>query len=67
VVEGGSNFGAGSVLANFRFDHKPIGETGREKFGAVVGLGAQVGINASVMPGVMIEAGETVWPGAVRK
>ena len=67
VIEGGSNFGAGAVLANFRFDHKPIGETDRDKFGAVVGKGAQVGVNASVMPGVMIEAGSTVWPGAVRK
>ncbi len=67
VIEGGSNFGAGAVLANFRFDHKPIGETGRDKFGAVVGQGAQVGVNASVMPGVTIEAGGIVWPGAVRK
>ncbi|KKU87435.1 MAG: Nucleotidyl transferase, partial [Candidatus Beckwithbacteria bacterium GW2011_GWC2_47_9] len=61
------NFGAGAVLANFRFDHKPIGETGRAKFGAVVGRGAQVGVNASVMPGVMVEAGAMIWPGAVKK
>ena len=67
VIEAGSNFGAGAVLANFRFDHQPIGATGRAKFGAVVGRGAQVGVNASVMPGVMIEAGGTVWPGAVKK
>ncbi len=67
VIEGGSNFGAGAVLANFRFDHKPIGQTGRDKFGAVVGQGAQVGVNASVMPGVMIEAYGIVWPGVVRK
>ena len=67
VIEGGSNFGAGAVLANFRFDHKPIGETGRDKFGAVVGKGAQVGVNASLMPNVMIEAGGIVWPGAVKK
>jgi len=67
VIESGSNFGAGAVLANFRFDHKPIGETGREKFGAVVGRGAQVGVNASIMPGVLIEAGGVVWPGVVRK
>ncbi|OGD56453.1 hypothetical protein A3I57_01425 [Candidatus Beckwithbacteria bacterium RIFCSPLOWO2_02_FULL_47_23] len=67
VIEAGSNFGAGAVLANFRFDHKPIGETGRAKFGAVVGRGAQVGVNASVMPGVMVEAGAMIWPGAVKK
>ena len=67
VIEGGSNFGAGAVLANFRFDHQPIAGTGRDKFGAVVGRGAQVGVNASVMPGVMLGAGSTVWPGVVRK
>lgn len=67
VIESGSNFGAGAVLANFRFDHKPIGNTGRVKFGAIVGRGAQVGVNASVMPNVSIEADGTVWPGVVRK
>ncbi|MDZ4229153.1 MAG: NTP transferase domain-containing protein [Patescibacteria group bacterium] len=67
VIESGSNFGAGAVLANFRFDHKPIGQTGRAKFGAVVGKGAQVGVNASVMPGVMIEAGAFIWPGAIKQ
>lgn len=67
VIESGSNFGAGAVLANFRFDHKPIGNTGRVKFGAIVGRGAQVGVNASVMPNVSIEAGGIVWPGVVRK
>lgn len=67
VIEGGSNFGAGAVLANYRFDHKPIGDSGRAKFGAVVGRGAQIGVNASVMPGAVIEAGGVVWPGEVRQ
>lgn len=67
VIEGSSNFGAGAVLANYRFDHKPIGSSGREKFGAVVGQGAQVGINASIMPGAMIASGELVWPGTVKQ
>jgi len=67
VIEGESNFGAGAVLANFRFDHKTIGGSGREKFGAVIGRGAQVGVNASVMPGAMIDSGGLVWPGTVRQ
>lgn len=67
VVEGESNFGAGAVTANFRFDHKPIEKSGREKFGAVVGRGAQVGVNASLMPGTGVPAGEIVWPGEVRR
>lgn len=67
IVEGGSNFGAGAVTANFRFDHKTIGASGRAKFGAVAAWGAQVGVNASLMPGVMIESGSLVWPGEVRR
>ncbi len=67
VVEGETNFGAGAVLANFRFDHKPIGETGRIKFGAVIGQGSQIGVNASLMPGSKVEAGGVVGPGAVWK
>jgi glucose-1-phosphate thymidylyltransferase len=67
VIEGGSNFGAGAVIANYRFDHKTVGASGRGKFGAVVGRGAQVGINASLMPGAMIEAGQVVWPGEIRR
>lgn len=67
VFEGESNCGAGAVLANYRFDHKPIGDSGRVKFGAVVGRGAQIGVNATLMPGVSIAAGERVWPGEVRK
>jgi bifunctional N-acetylglucosamine-1-phosphate-uridyltransferase/glucosamine-1-phosphate-acetyltransferase GlmU-like protein len=67
VVEGETNFGAGAVLANFRFDHKPIANTGRTKFGAVIGKGAQVGVNASLMPGSAVAAGGRVGPGAVWK
>lgn len=65
VIEAESNFGAGAVLANYRFDHQPIGKTNRVKFGAVVGRGAQVGVNASLMPGVLIPGGSLVWPGTV--
>ncbi len=67
VIEGESNFGAGAVLANFRFDHKPIGLSGRVKFGAIVGRGAQVGVNASLMPGAMIADDGLVWPGTVKQ
>lgn len=65
VIEGGSNFGAGAVTANFRFDHKPVGASGRVKFGAVVGLSAQVGVNASLMPGANLPAGKIARAGEV--
>ncbi len=75
VVAEDVNFGAGSVTANLRFDEKPImmkikGElvsTGRRKMGAVVGGGARIGVNVSLMPGVRIGAKAWVYPGCVVK
>lgn len=58
------NLGAGTTTAPLRFDGKEIksvvqGEkisTGRRKFGAVIGDGAQTGIHVNLLPGVKI------WP-----
>jgi UDP-N-acetylglucosamine diphosphorylase/glucosamine-1-phosphate N-acetyltransferase len=55
-------FGAGTVLANFRFDEKSVSvnvgdeaiDTGRDKLGAIIGDDCKTGINASVMPGAKI-------------
>ncbi len=57
--------GAGAVIANMRFDRRPV--MGREKLGAIIGDGARIGINASIMPGSIIGEGETVMPGATRR
>jgi bifunctional UDP-N-acetylglucosamine pyrophosphorylase/glucosamine-1-phosphate N-acetyltransferase len=68
------NFGAGTVVANLRHDDETVrlrvkGEmtdTGRRKFGVVVGDGAKTGINTSLNAGVKLGAeartglGETV-------
>jgi len=55
-------FGAGAVLANFRFDGKEIrSKVGKEKvntgflkIGAIIGQGSIIGINATLLPGVKI-------------
>lgn len=57
------NLGAGAKLANLRFDKQIINVTmpdgkainsGRKKLGAIICDGAQLGINASVMPGTVV-------------
>jgi UDP-N-acetylglucosamine diphosphorylase / glucose-1-phosphate thymidylyltransferase / UDP-N-acetylgalactosamine diphosphorylase / glucosamine-1-phosphate N-acetyltransferase / galactosamine-1-phosphate N-acetyltransferase len=62
IIGRSCSFGAGTVLANFRFDERnvsmPIGDqsidSGRDKLGAIIGDNCKTGINASVMPGIKI-------------
>jgi len=71
IIGENCNLGAGTILANFRFDGKTIkalvkGEkvdTRRQKFGAVLGNNVKVGVNASLMPGVLIGSGCIIGPG----
>lgn len=64
------NLGAGTVFANLRLDRKTVKtkvktkvlDTGRTKFGAVLGDHVKTGINALFMPGVKI--GCHSWIGA---
>ena len=65
------NFGAGTVLANLRFDEKTIKvwiedkkiDSGRKKLGAIVGGYVKTGINVSIMPGVKIGSYSIIYPG----
>lgn len=65
------NFGAGTVVANLRHDGNNVrtrvkGETvdtGRRKFGVVVGDGAKTGINTSIDAGTRLGVGTTTKPG----
>lgn len=74
VLEGENYFGAGAVTANFRFDEDHIfsavqGEkvnTKRAKIGAILGRGARIGVNASLMPGIKIGSQAIVGPGLVQ-
>jgi len=70
IIGENCNLGAGTILANLRFDEKNIrsavkGElvdTQRRKFGAVLGKGAKTGVNVSIMPGVLIGENSIVGP-----
>lgn len=62
--------GAGAVLANFRFDEKPVssvvkGEkisTGFTKFGSIIGNSSKIGVNATIAPGVKIGKNTFIGP-----
>lgn len=67
------NFGAGTITSNFRHDgrnHRSmiagrLVDTGRRKFGAVLGEGVHTGIHTSIYPGRKIWAGASTRPGDV--
>jgi bifunctional UDP-N-acetylglucosamine pyrophosphorylase/glucosamine-1-phosphate N-acetyltransferase len=67
------NFGAGTLVANLRFDEQPVkvwvrGErisSGRVKLGAFIGGHVKTGINTSILPGVKIGAYSIIYPGVV--
>ncbi len=63
ILGNGVHFGAGAKVANLRFDETPIvidgSDTGLKKFGAILGDECQLGVNASVGPGVLFTKG--VW------
>lgn len=64
VLERNISFGSGARTGNLRLDEKEI-IPGRVKLGSIIGKDARVGINASLMPGVMIGAESFVGPGLV--
>jgi NDP-sugar pyrophosphorylase family protein len=65
------NFGAGTLVSNLRHDGRNHGsivsgkrvDTGRRKFGTVVGDGAHTGIGTLIYPGRKIGLGKTTLPG----
>ncbi|MBI2979696.1 MAG: NTP transferase domain-containing protein [Chloroflexi bacterium] len=63
------NLGAGTKIANLRFDEKEIWvdgvNTGRRKLGAIIGDGVETGINASINIGTTIGNDAQIGPGAV--
>lgn len=73
VIGEHSNLGAGTITANFRHDAKNIGavvkgarvDTGRQKFGAIVGDHVHTGINTSIYPGRMLWPHTLTYPGEV--
>ncbi len=73
VLERDVNPSFGTVTANLRLDNTPVSvkqETGklmtpRLKLGALIGQGAFLGINCSIMPGVTIGAHAVIYPATV--
>lgn len=73
VLQEDISFGSGAVTANFRLDSgevfikrktEKIG-TERSKFGTIAGKGVRVGINSSLMPGVLIGENSFIGSGIV--
>ena len=69
VIGAGCNLGAGTKIANLRFDGGSIRaggvDTGRRKLGAIMGDNVETGINASINVGSLIGSGAAIGPGAV--
>lgn len=67
------NFGAGTTTSNLRHDGKnhrstvngELVDTGRRKFGALIGDGVHTGIHTSIYPGRKLWPGTTTRPGAI--
>jgi bifunctional UDP-N-acetylglucosamine pyrophosphorylase/glucosamine-1-phosphate N-acetyltransferase len=70
VFDRDTSMGWGATTANYRIDHRTVPsvvggqriDTQREKLGLVLGAGARVGVNASLMPGVKVGAGALIGP-----
>lgn len=67
------NFGAGTIISNFRHDganHRSmidgaLIDTGRRKFGAIIGDHVHTGIHTAIYPGRKIAAHATTRPGEI--
>jgi UDP-N-acetylglucosamine diphosphorylase / glucose-1-phosphate thymidylyltransferase / UDP-N-acetylgalactosamine diphosphorylase / glucosamine-1-phosphate N-acetyltransferase / galactosamine-1-phosphate N-acetyltransferase len=75
VLGEGVNLGAGTLVANFRFDGLAIKSmckeklinTNRRKFGTIIGDNVKVGIHSSILPGRKIWSNLYVYPGEIIK
>mgnify|MGYP003678629198 CR=1 FL=1 len=73
VVGQGVNFGAGTIVSNFRHDGKnhrsmvadQLVDTGRRKFGSIIGDGVHTGIHTSIYPGRKLWPQTSTLPGGV--
>lgn len=69
------NLAAGTIIANLRHDEKSIKtwvkgvliDTGRRKFGTVIGANVKTGIGTLIYPGRKIWPGKTTLPGEIVK
>ena len=75
IVGSFTNFGAGTITSNFRHDGKnhtskvcgKLLDTGRRKFGSIIGENVHTGIHTSIYPGRKIWADQCTLPGDIVK
>ena len=75
IIGAYTNFGAGTITANFRHDGKNhisavdgvLVDTGRRKFGTVFGDNVHTGIHTSIYPGRKIWKDKSTLPGTIVK
>ncbi len=73
IIGNNSNLGAGTITANLRHDNKNIRsavkgiviDTGRRKFGTIIGDNVHTGIHTTIYPGRKIWPDKTTLPGEV--
>lgn len=73
IIGSHTNFGAGTIISNFRHDGKnhssmvegTLVDTGRRKFGAILGKNVHTGIHTSIYPGRKIWPGASIRPGTI--
>ncbi|MCD6403513.1 MAG: NTP transferase domain-containing protein [Candidatus Aenigmarchaeota archaeon] len=73
VIGRNCNLGAGTKIANLRFDKQTVKvnvkgkkvDTGRKKLGVIMGDNVQTGINVSIYPGVKIGSDSWIAPGTL--
>ncbi len=73
VVGDNVNFGAGTITSNFRHDGKnhrsmvdgKLLDTGRRKFGSIIGDNVHTGIHTSIYPGRKLAANSSTRPGDI--
>ena len=73
VIGKDANIGCGTITANFRHDGKnhrsmvkgELVDTGRRKFGTIIGDGVHTGINTSIYPGRKLWPGTSTLPGEI--
>jgi len=75
IIGENCNLGAGTIIANLRFDRKTIRtmvngkliDTKRKKFGAILGDNVKTGINVSITPGLLIGSDSLIYPNSLVK
>lgn len=73
VISSNVNFGAGTIVSNLRHDGKnhryrvngALIDTGRRKFGAVIGENVHTGIHSAIYPGRALPPGTETHPGQI--